>query len=205
MDKSVLFLSRMVESFNVGDIKLLKDFLKEDVVTIILVGGNGISKSPLYNSSSKEEVAAIVERADKYIQKLIVQYGLSKDKQTIKCVTEIKSLIDKIKDEMENNFNIPLILVYIYKIICNHLLMRNMIDLRLKNVDTFNSKLIEKFFSEKEKLNFNIDALDIDNILIKMKEFFSLINSDFILKNERELMSNYMSNLNSTIIKNVRL
>ena len=79
-----------------------------------------------------------------------------------------------------------------------------MIDLRLKNVDTFNSKLIEKFFSEKEKLNFNIDALDIDNILIKMKEFFSLINSDFILKNERELMSNYMSNLNATIIKNVR-
>ena len=204
MDKSVLFLSRMVESFNVGDIKLLKDFLKEDVVAIILVGGNGISKSPLYNSSSKEEVAAIVERADEYIQKLIVQYGLSKDKQTIKCVTEIKSLISKIKDEMENDFNIPLILVYIYKIICNHLLMRNMIDLRLKNVDTFNSKLIEKFFSEKEKLNFNIDALDIDNILIKMKEFFSLINSDFILKNERELMSNYMSNLNATIIKNVR-
>lgn len=205
MDKSVLFLSRMVESFNVGDIELLKDFLKEDVVAILIVGGNGINNSPLYNSSSKEEVAAIVNRADEYIQKLIVQYGLSKDKQTIKCVTEIKSLIDKIKNEMENDFNIPLILVYIYKIICNHLIMRNMIDLRLKNVDTFNSKLIEKFFSEKEKLNFNIDALDIDNILIKMKEFFSLINSDFILKNERELMSNYMSNLNATIIKNVRL
>lgn len=205
MDKSVLFLSRMVESFNVGDIELLKDFLKEDVVAILVVGGNGINNSPLYNSSSKKEVAAIVNRADEYIQKLIVQYGLSKDKQTIKCVTEIKSLIDKIKNEMENDFNIPLILVYIYKIICNHLIMRNMIDLRLKNVDTFNSKLIEKFFSEKEKLNFNIDALDIDNILIKMKEFFSLINSDFILKNERELMSNYMSNLNATIIKNVRL
>lgn len=205
MDKNVLFLSRMVESFNVGDIELLKDFLKEDVVAIIVVGGNGINNSPLYNSSSKEEVATIVDRADEYIQKLISKYSLSKDKQTIKCVLEIKSLIDKIKIEMENDFNISLILVYIYKIICNHLIMRNMIDLRLKNVDTFNSKLIEKFFSEKEKLNFNIDSLDIDNILIKMKEFFSLVNSDFILKNERELMSNYMSNLNATIIKNVRL
>lgn len=205
MDKNVLFLSRMVESLNVGNIELLKDFLREDVLTIVVLKDCGIPNSPLYNSSSKEEVEAIINRAEEYIQKMIVQYSSSKDKHIIKSITEIKSLIDKIKEETEKDFNIPLILVYIYKIICNHLIMRNMIDLKFKNVDTFNSKLIEKFFSKNEKLEFNIDSLDIDNILIKMKEFFNLVNSDFILRNEKELMTNYMSNLNEIIIKNIRL
>lgn len=206
MDKNVFFLSRMVESLNVGDINLLKEFLEEDVTIIMISGGSdNISNSPLYRSESKKEIERIIDKSNIYLNRLAIDYGTVKERQIINCISKIKNLISQLEKEYENNCSITLCLVYIYKIICTHLMMRNMIDLKFKNVDKFNSDLIEKFFSDKKEFKFNIDALNVDNILVKMVEFFNLVNSDFIAKNEKELLSNYMSNLNDTIIKNISL
>lgn len=202
IDEKVLLLNRMVECINTGDSELLEQYL---VLVARSDDSINVGKSPLSKNCSIGIELEIIREKVKEFQSKFVNHFYNKPEYK-KFLTDTKTIFEEISSACPMT-----VILNLYKLICYYLKIRGLLDIRIKNIDSMNATLIDKFFNSSMKsinTEYNISDIALENVLIKLKEFF---NYTFIFEKvdttaeERDITANYMYNLNKTIINNIKL